>query len=415
MHVSAPTSVCKVRAVRSPRRLTSTLGISLLAVAAVSGCGRTSGPGGVGSSAPVVGAKGSQAKAAPALGFPVFATKNTTRVGGADPVADAAAIARAVYPSAVTAARPRAVALVDGGDWRAALAASVFMSSPLRAPVLFGTRSGLPDATKAALAALAPTGAKEAGKAQIVRVGDVAGAPGLATTAIVGTDDFALARAIDAFQAQARGSSAGDVLVVSADRPAYAMPAAAWAAKSGDPILFTGRDSLPSATRAALVAHGQPHIYVLGPASVIGAPVIAQLRKLGTVTRISGADAQSNAIAFARFSDGDFGWDVTDPGHGLLFANPGRPADAAAVSPLASSGEYGPLLLTAPDGSVPAALSDYLLDIQPGYTSTSDPSRGVYNHGWIVGDDSAVTAAAQAQIDGLLEISPVTDQASQNP
>ena len=32
------------------------------------------------------------------LGFPALATKNTTRVGGEDPVADAAAVATAVYP-----------------------------------------------------------------------------------------------------------------------------------------------------------------------------------------------------------------------------------------------------------------------------------------------------------------------------
>ena len=30
------------------------------------------------------------------------------------------------------------------------------------------------------------------------------------------------------------------------------MPAAAWAAKSGDPVLFVTRDALPAETRAAL-------------------------------------------------------------------------------------------------------------------------------------------------------------------
>jgi hypothetical protein len=50
-------------------------------------------------------------------------------------------------------------------------------------------------------------------------------------------------------------------------------------------------------------------------------------------------------------------------------------------------------------------LHDYLLDIQPGYTR--DPVRGVYNHGWIIGDQSAVSVAAQSQIDSLLEIKKV--------
>ena len=38
-------------------------------------------------------------QAAQGLGFPAIATKNTTRVGGADPVADAAAVAQAVFPA----------------------------------------------------------------------------------------------------------------------------------------------------------------------------------------------------------------------------------------------------------------------------------------------------------------------------
>ena len=54
---------------------------------------------------------------------------------------------------------------------------------------------------------------------------------------------------------------------------------------------------------------------------------------------------------------------------------------------------------------LPVPLQDYLLDIQPGYDA--DPVRGVYNHGWIIGDESAIAAAVQARIDTLLEIQPV--------
>jgi len=57
-------------------------------------------------------------------------------------------------------------------------------------------------------------------------------------------------------------------------------------AKSGDPVLFTHRDSLPAATRAAIAAHQQPRIYVLGPSSVISPDVTRELRKLGTVIRV---------------------------------------------------------------------------------------------------------------------------------
>jgi hypothetical protein len=55
--------------------------------------------------------------------------------------------------------------------------------------------------------------------------------------------------------------------------------------------------------------------------------------------------------------------------------------------------------------ALPAPLQDFLLDIQPGYDE--DPVRGVYNHGWLVGDEGAISVDVQARIDALLEIQPV--------
>jgi hypothetical protein len=192
------------------------------------------------------------------------------------------------------------------------------------------------------------------------------------------------------------------VLVVSADAPAFAMPAAAWAAKAGDPVLFVRRDEVPAETRAALLSHDQPHIYVVGPPSTISASTLDALKRLGTVKRIGAEDPTASAIAFARYVDPSFGWGVVDPGHGLVFARTDRPLDAAAAAPLSVSGSYGPLLVVTSATSLDGALGQYLLDIQPGYTR--DPVRGVYNHGWLIGDDRAISVATQARIDSLLEI-----------
>jgi ell wall binding domain 2 (CWB2) len=336
------------------------------------------------------------------LGLPFIATKNTTRIAGADPIADAAGVARAVFPSTSADTRPNAVALIDARDWRAGVAGAVLASTPMRAAILLSEGPKLPSATDEALKALQPTGAKSPGGAQLVRVGDVARPAGLRTTEIAGRDPFALARAIDAFQTAARGSPSGRVIVVSADAPAFAMPAAAWAAKAGDPVLFVRRDEVPAETRAALKAHDQPHIYVLGPPSTISDATLNQLQRLGTVKRIGADDPTASAVAFARYTDPSFGWGVVDPGHGLVFARTDRPLDAAAAAPLSVSGSYGPLLVMTAGTSVDAALGQYLLDIQPGYTR--DPVRGVYNHGWLIGDDRAISVATQARIDSLLEI-----------
>jgi hypothetical protein len=385
---------------------------ALLVVAvAAAGCGRADRGGGTTSTQPGIGAKGSATTAAQDLGFPAFATKNTTRVGGADPVADAAGVARAVYSGATQVTRPRAVVLADDRDWRIGLAASVLMSAPIRAPLLYAHGPGdLPAATQNTLAALRPSGSTAAGGAQVIRVGEVPELPGRKTTDLRGADPIALARAIDAFQAAARGASSDRVMVVSADDPAYAMPAAAWAAKAGDPILFAHRDAIPADTRAAIAAHQQPKIYVVGPPNVISDKALTSLKSLGSVTRISGPDPAANSVAFARFVDGPFGWGIVDPGHGFVFANGARPGDAAAAAPLSASGTYGPLLVTTDAAALPPALESYLLDVQPGYTR--DPVRGVYNHGWIVGDEHAMSVAGQSRIDALLEIVPVNERAA---
>ena len=58
------------------------------------------------------------------LGFPAFATKNTTRVAGVDPIADAAGVALAVFPSTGNVNGPDAVTLVDSSDWATGIAAA---------------------------------------------------------------------------------------------------------------------------------------------------------------------------------------------------------------------------------------------------------------------------------------------------
>src|SRR4051794_9570943 len=360
------------------------------------------------STPPVSGQTGDEVPAGgPPLGFPVFATKNTTRVAGGDAIADAAAIALATYPARTPETRPAAVILAEARDWHTGLAASVLAAKPIGAPVLFADGDNLPDASKAALDALQPTGSKQAGGAQVIRVNTKAPVEGFKTTDVSGASPAALAAAVDRLQTAAAGTASGAGVVASQDRPEDAMPAAGWAAKSGGPLLWGTSSGIPPETMTAIKAHKSAAIYVLGPADAVPDSVLTSLEKLGKVKRVSGPDPVSNAIAFARFKDGDFGWYVVDPGHGLVFANTRRPQDAAAAAPLSASGTYGPLLLVSDAGVLPAPLQDYLLDIQPGYDQTTDPVRGVYNHGWIIGDESAVAAAVQARIDTLLEITAV--------
>ena len=357
--------------------------------------------------------------AAQQLGFPTTATKNTTRVPGADPVADAAGVAVAVYPSAARGTHPTAVTLAPTDDWQAAIASSVLMSSPIRAPILLSGATSLPSATKDTLTALAPTGAGSIGGAQVIRIGDVPTPSGVKTTAVSGADPYKLAAAIDRFASAAAGKASSDVVIASGDDPQYAMPAAGWAAESGNPILFVSRSGIPQATAQALQSHQKPHIFVLGPTSVVPDSILKQLGKYGTVKRVGASDPVANSVAFALYRDppcpanqpcahvpGSFGWAMRSPGHGYTLINDKRTLDAAAAAPLSASGSYGPQLLTDSATSLPTTVQNFFLDYAtPGFTAEG-PTAAVYNHGWMIGDETAISVGVQAQVDNLLEAVP---------
>ncbi len=184
------------------------------------------------------------------------------------------------------------------------------------------------------------------------------------------------------------------------------MPAAAWAARSGDPVLFTGTEKLPAATVAALKRHTRVPVYLLGPSSAISSEVFREVAKIDRrVRRVSGEDPVENAIALARYADGGFGWNVNDPGHGFVVARSDSPLGAALAAPLSASGTWGPLLLTDDADTLPKALREYLLAVKPGYTT--DPTRAFYNHVWVIGDQEAIDVKQQAEIDQLAELARI--------
>jgi hypothetical protein len=310
------------------------------------------------------------------------------------------------------------VTIAPTDDWQAALASAVFMAAPIHAPILLSGAGSLPGTDAAALNALKPLGAGVARGAQVLKIGDVPTPGTLRTASITGASPFALAAAIDTFQTAAAGKPSADVIVASADDPAYAMPAAGYAAESGDPILYVTASTVPQATRQAILAHGHPRIYVLGPQNVISHAVTKVLDKLGVVRRVSGGDPISNAVAFSRFRDppcpngagcvpgeGNFGWAVTSGGHGYVFANVNQPLAAAAAAPLSGSGQYGPLLLIDNASALPQQDSNDLLNNASGYNQEG-PTAAVYNHGWIIGDQSEISGVTQAEIDSLLNVLP---------
>jgi hypothetical protein len=345
-------------------------------------------------------------------------TKNTSRLGGADGASDAAAVARAVYPGLTPATRPQVVVVVDERNWPAALAAAAMASAPIRAPLLYSEGTTLPEVSLQALEAMRPTGSPAVGGAQVILLGSSAAAPAgytSRTVAVPTASAAAAAASVERLVTASRSAAPREVIMVASDsQRAIQMPAAGLAAESGAPILFAASTGVPRATGAVLSRLRRPSIYLVGFSSIAKA-TLGELGRFGRVIPIAqtGTLAQAptpvgNAIAVARFTDGVFGWGVKEPGHGLVFANAGRPLDAPAAAPLSASGQYGPLLLLDSPDVVPAPLASYLADIQPAYGKAPQyqPVHGAYNHGWLIGNESAISPATQAEIDAMLEIVP---------
>jgi hypothetical protein len=346
------------------------------------------------------------AEAAEELGYPSFATNNTTRVGGSDPATTAAGVALAVFPSAKVAQRPAAVTLVDEGDWQGAVAAAVLMSAPVRAPLLVSADGELPDPTSQALDTLDPQGSTATDRAQAFVIGSAAAPGGLRTDRVNAANPAALAVAIEALRNKLLGGAPRHIVLAPEDEPEFAAPAAAWAARSGDAVLYSGPDKLPKETAGALSENPKTPVYVLGPSSAISSEVAREVAKIGNpVRRVSGEKPVENAIALARYASGGFGWNVNDPGHGLVVARSDEPLATAIAAPLSASGTWGPLLLTDDADTLPKALREYLLDIKPGYTT--DPTRAFYNHVWVIGDQEAIDVNQQAEIDQLAELAQI--------
>lgn len=354
--------------------------------------------------------------------FPLLATKNTTRIPWNSPVAQAAAVALATFPSGAAGTHPAAVVLAPTTDWQASLAAAVLMAAPLHAPLLFATGPrSLPATSAAALRTLAPTGSGALNGAQVIRVGAVSRPDGYRAASIYGNSPYALAAAIDRFQSVAAGRPSADVVIASGTDPAYAMPAAGWAAESGDPVLFVTPGSVPGPTRQALRADGHPRIYVLGPSRVISDTVLSQLRRYGTVKRVaSGAGSPAaSAVAFAEYRDppcvyeqpcahipGSFGWAIRSPGHGYVILSASQPLAAAAAAPLSGSADFAPQLVIDNPTRLTGAVFSYLLNYAtPGYTSEG-PTAAVYNHAWLIGGPAQLSFALQSQLDELLQAVP---------
>ena len=225
------------------------------------------------------------------------------------------------------------------------------------------------------------------------------------------SDPASLAAQIDAATVTIAGSITNKVLLVSED-PGYAIPAAYWAAQSGDTVLFANNE-LPEATREALLRRdGEARIYTLG---VDGAAL--GLDEFGSYQNLSASNNITAALEMAEFydEDNDFGWGFelnnfgwrVDSSYNFVLANRELPEMAIAGVSLGRFGKFGPLLWTDRD-RLPILTEQYLWKAKTEYFT--NPVEGPFNHAWILGDYDIIDSAVQGRTNTSQEISDYRSQ-----
>ncbi len=342
------------------------------------------------------------------LGFPVVATRNTTRIASGDPVQISIAAALASYPTTGPGTPPNAVTIVNADQWQAGVVAASLSAAPIGSPILLAPSGTLSEEGLAALRQFDPTGSPTTGENRVFAVGKVAPPSDFEVKKVGGSEPAKLAANVAELKARILSGPPAAFVIVSSEDPEFASPAATWAARSGDVVLFTGTDEVPQETIDVLKdkANADVPIFVLGPPETVSADALERIDKAGGfVERVSGSDPVTNALEMVRYSSGSFGWNLNDPGHGYTIARADRPMDAIAATALSTGGTWPALLLTDSASTLPQPVADYLLDVKPGYDT--NPTAAVFSHVWIIGDETLVDIDQQAVIDDAVELTPV--------
>lgn len=371
--------------------------------------------------------------------------KNAVRVGGTIDTETSERILQIAYPSTRNENRPKII-INAPNDWRTCLAVTPLLARPFNAALVIESDPGgakeierlrktnvtnpapSPTPTSAPKTSVAtqptlnsspqtttqassqPSSPNTDVAPTLIAVGNV-NANDL-SAGVAGNDAVSVAASVDERLAAARGASM-NVIIVNADADyRWAVPASAYAARTGTPILFVTKDGISNATVSALQKrNGLAHIFVIGPTESVPSNVFDGLKQFGTVTRIEGVDYFTNAVRFAEFRDdvSDFGWGHTGRGSRqyasvstiLVNGDGERWQDSIMSAHLARSGKSGALLFTEKD-YLPAVVDNYLWRQRPAFAGT--PAEGPFNHIWVVGSFDRISYDTQAWADYSQEI-----------
>lgn len=265
----------------------------------------------------------------------------TVRIAGPTRAATAAELATTYFDPGVAAAF-----VVTGAAFPDALAAAS-TAAVLGGPVLLAERDALPAETTDALRALAPQRIVVVGGTGAVSdavAAELAGHTSGEVSRVAGANRYETAAALSMGAFPDGPGPADAVVLASGESFADALSgAAAAAAEPSSPLLLTGRDTLPDATRSEIVRLAPAGVYVLGGTGAVSDAVVAQLTDLGVeVVRVAGADRYETSAAIVET--------IFEESEVVLAATGAAFPDGLVAGALGL-----PQILVPPDGSVPVA------------------------------------------------------------
>jgi hypothetical protein len=366
-----------------------------------------------------------------------IATAHTTRLPASDPETQAIVIAQTVYAATQEENAVGAIILAPQDAATAFTAMNRVTHMPINAPLLYLDQQGrISQRTLREMHRLNPAGVPHDDFVQVYLIGAtepsvrqrIESELGYKVRQFPAADPIALSELLDRWQAALKSDHPDEVVISALDHPdgiGHGMGAMGWNAHMGRGFAWVRRDSVPEETRRLLSRRfGGAYMYLTGSPDVISDTVARELARYGFVRRVYGADVYaSNAVnagykGFGRnfgwwwgWEARDFGWGISQAGHNFII---GSTVDLLSVIPaavLGHMGKHGPLLLIERD-RVPPSVVRYLDMVRP---FESGPTETIFNHAWIIGDESRISWEAQRAIERLMRRSKLDPRVAHAP
>jgi hypothetical protein len=203
------------------------------------------------------------------------------------------------------------------------------------------------------------------------------------------------------------------IVIISAEEPAYALPAAYTAAYFRAPVVPVDEGSIPESLQNSLENGEEKVIFVAAPERLLSDRFLEEFGAFGEVNRVADENIYRHALLWARSRWDNFGWGMDENFHfdayyNFVLANPETPEFAAAALPLAYQGNYGPLLYTQ-SGDLNDYVDQYFWRLSPDFFAF--PSDGPFMNVRVAGNSESVSYNAQARADLALEVRSFKNQA----